>query len=65
MKKITFLLLVCITLSMSAQDSIWTLNNEEILAKVEEIHVETVSYKKFDNLSGPTYHIKKSEVSKI
>src|SRR5690606_32605187 len=26
---------------------------------------ETISYKKSDNLSGPTYHIEKSEVSKI
>lgn len=65
MKQITILLLSLFTLSLSAQDVIIHSNNEEIESKVEEIHIETISYKKFDNLSGPTYHIKKSEVTKI
>ena len=64
MRNITFLTLL-FTLSVSAQDVIITTNNEKISAKVEEIHIETISYKKFDNLSGPTYHLKKSDVSKI
>jgi len=49
--------------SISAQDIIFTLSNEKIEAKVEEI--ETISYKKFDNILGPTYHIKKSDILKI
>ncbi|MCX7548913.1 hypothetical protein OS188_13225 [Xanthomarina sp. F1114] len=65
MQKITFLLLFIFTCSVSAQDLIITTNDDEISAKVEEIHIETISYKKTDNLSGPSYHIKKSEVSKI
>lgn len=65
MKKITFLLSLFFTFSISAQDIIVTLEDEEISAKVKEIHIETISYKKFDNLTGPTYHIEKSEVSKI
>ncbi|PWK20716.1 hypothetical protein [Xanthomarina spongicola] len=65
MKKITILLLFLFTFSISAQDVIVTSNNEEISAKVEEIHIETISYKKFNNLSGPSYHIEKSEVAKI
>ncbi|HLV37841.1 hypothetical protein [Xanthomarina sp.] len=65
MKNITCLLLFFFTLFAAAQDVIITSNNEEISAKVEEIHIETISYKRFDNLSGPSYHIKKLEVSKI
>lgn len=65
MKIITSLLLCLFSLSIMAQDVIVTSNNEEIPAKVEEIHIETISYKKPDNLTGPSYHIKKSEVSKI
>src|SRR5690606_38046284 len=65
MKIIPLLLIFFFTFSMSAQDVILTSGNEEISAKVEEIHIETISYKKSDNLSGPTYHIEKSEVSKI
>lgn len=65
MKIITCLTLCLFSLSIMAQDVIVTSNNEEISAKVEEIHIETISYKKADNLTGPSYHIKKSEVSKI
>ena len=65
MKNISILLLFLFTLSVTAQDIIVTSNNEEISAKVKEIHIETISYKRFDNLTGPTYHIEKSEVSKI
>lgn len=65
MKNITILLLFLFNFSVFAQDVIVTKTNEEISGKVEEIHIETISYKKTDNLSGPSYHIKKSDVSKI
>lgn len=65
MKKITYLFVLLFTISASAQDLIITTNNEEISAKVEEIHLETIAYKKADNLSGPSYHIKKAQVLKI
>ncbi|MFL0353009.1 hypothetical protein [Xanthomarina sp. GH4-25] len=65
MKKITLLVFFVFSLSISAQDLIITSTNEEISAKVEEIHIETISYKKFNNLSGPTYHIEKTDVTKI
>ncbi|HLV13900.1 MAG TPA: hypothetical protein VKY41_01875 [Xanthomarina sp.] len=65
MQHFTFLLFFFFTLTLSAQDLIITTDNEEIASKVEEIHIETISYKKTDNLAGPTYYIKKSEVSKI
>jgi hypothetical protein len=65
MKNITILSFLLFTIFTTAQDVIVTSDNEEISAKVKEIHIETISYKKFDNLTGPTYHIQKSEVSKI
>ena len=65
MKIITSLLFCLFNISLMAQDVIVTSNNEEISAKVEEIHIDTISYKKSENLTGPSYHIKKSEVSKI
>lgn len=65
MKKITLLCLLVFTVSGSAQDIITRINHKVISAKVQEILIETISYKKFDNLSGPIYHIRKSEVSKI
>ncbi|WP_250433793.1 hypothetical protein [Hanstruepera flava] len=65
MKQLTTLILFLFNLSLYAQDIIVTSNNEEVSAKVEEIHIETISYKKPNNLTGPSYHIKKSEVSKI
>ncbi|GGG35541.1 hypothetical protein [Bizionia arctica] len=65
MKQITILFLLLFTLSINAQDVIIMSDDEEISAKVEEIHIETITYKRFDNLSGPTYHVKKSDVTKI
>lgn len=65
MKHLTTLFLFLISLSLFSQDVIVTSDNEEISAKVEEILIETISYKKSDNLTGPSYHIKKSDVSKI
>jgi len=61
----TIVIFMLFNLSVAAQDVIITTNNEEISAKIEEYHIETISYKKFENLSGPSYHIKKSHVSKI
>lgn len=65
MQKITCLLLFLLTISVSAQDFILTTNNEEISVKVEEINIETISYKKTENLNGPIYHIELSDVAKI
>ncbi|MGY0391046.1 hypothetical protein ACW5R3_00630 [Bizionia sp. KMM 8389] len=65
MKKIKTLLLLLFTISLNAQDVILTTSNEEISAKIEEVLIKTISYKKTSNLTGPLYHINKSEVSKI
>ncbi len=51
--------------SVEECDSIILKNGEEIKAKVTEIASDEIKYKKCDNLNGPTYTIKKSEVFMI
>lgn len=64
--KMSFILIFFLfDISIYAQDVIFTVNKEEIPSKIEEINIETISYKKFDNLNGPLYIIKKSDVQKI
>ncbi|MFA5781369.1 MAG: hypothetical protein WC868_03770 [Bacteroidales bacterium] len=46
-------------------DNIVLKNGEEIKAKVTEITTDEIKYKKCDNLTGPSYSIKKSEVFMI
>jgi uncharacterized protein (TIGR02145 family) len=48
-----------------AQDVIVLKNGDEIKAAVSLINTEAVTYKKFENLTGPDYSIKKSEVFMI
>ncbi len=43
-------------------DTIVLLNGNEIKAKVFESTIDLIKYKKFDNINGPIYIIKKSEV---
>ena len=62
-------MLVCILLlsvnRTNAQDIIHKKNGEVIEAKVISVSPSLVTFKKFDNLSGPEYSIEKSEVKKI
>lgn len=62
-----FFLFVFLFLSpfVFAQDYIHTLGSEEIKVKVLEVKTEVITYKKFNNLDGPTFEIPKSEVHKI
>jgi hypothetical protein len=48
-----------------AQDLIILKTGDEIKAKVAEIGIDNVKYKKYDNLSGPVYTLKKSEIFMI
>jgi hypothetical protein len=48
-----------------AQDIITLRNGEEIKAKVQEVGVTEVKYKKFDNLAGPAYTLPKTEIFMI
>lgn len=50
---------------VNAQDVITLKNGDEISAKVLEIGIDNVRYKKYSNLEGPTYTIKKSDIFRI
>lgn len=47
------------------QDIIIKLNGDEIQAKVLEVGLSVVKYKKFDNINGPTFEILKSDIFMI
>jgi hypothetical protein len=50
---------------VSAQDVILTTKNETIKAKVEEIGINEIKYRDFNNLDGPVIVIPKSDVKSI
>lgn len=58
-----FMLLVSST--VMGQDVILLKDGTEIKAKVTEIGVQDIKYKKFENLEGPVYVLKKSDVFMI
>ena len=67
MKK-TILILVAaffLGISVNAQDVITLKNGDEIQALVQEIGIDEVKYKRFDNPDGPNYILRKSEVFMI
>lgn len=61
---ISFILTISAWCSFS-QDKIIRKNGDTILAKVEAINANTISYKKFFNLNGPLYSLETSQVSQI
>ena len=65
MKQILFLALLFVCLSAKAQDVITTRKGTVIQAKVTEVTPSEVKYKRFDNLDGPNYTAKKSEIASI
>jgi len=64
---ITSFLIIVFAISTQAfsQDIIFLKNGDEIQASVSEIGTDAVKYKKFENLQGPDYTLKKSEVFMI
>jgi hypothetical protein len=60
-----FFLVILSSINLFAQDIIILKNGDEIKAKVTEIGVREIKYKKTDNLSGPDFLILKSEVFMI
>ncbi|MCL2246677.1 MAG: hypothetical protein FWC10_06150 [Lentimicrobiaceae bacterium] len=59
------ILIFALSVSACAQDIIVTTKAEKIEAKVIEIELQVVKYKKFNNLEGPTYSINKSDITTI
>ncbi len=49
-------------ISVSAQDIITTKDGTDIKAKILEVTINEVKYKKFNNLEGPTFTMLKSEI---
>lgn len=65
MRKILIAFFVIFALQSFSQDVIFLNNGDEIEAKVLEIHINTIDYKRFSNIDGPTYHLDKSEIFMI
>ncbi len=65
MKLYVALVAVLVSGSFIAQDIINLKNKTSIKAKVLNVGVKTISYKKHDNLSGPSYEIRSREVTNI
>ena len=65
--RVSFILAAVIgfVISANAQDVIITKEGKKINAKVTEINEGDIRYKNFDNLEGPSYSMKKSEISSI
>jgi hypothetical protein len=65
-KSIIFLVLLILYLvPLNAQDEITLKSGDILKAKILEIGTEEIVYKKFENLSGPSYKTKKDQVFMI
>ena len=64
-KLLVTITMLFISIFSFGQDKIVKRDFKEILCKVSEIGTTEIKYKKADNLDGPVYSIKKSEVLKI
>ena len=66
MRKIILLIVFTIIAFVShAQDLIILNKGNEIQAKVMEVNLSDIKYKRFDNLDGPSYTIQKDDVFMI
>ena len=59
------LILSLLAFNSNAQDKIYKRGGDIILARIQEIGVDEVKYKLFDEKDGPTYGIEKDRVVKI
>jgi hypothetical protein len=60
-----FILFVCSSNIIKAQDTLSTRYGENILVKVIEVGTSEVKYKKLDNLNGPDFSMLKSDLLMI
>ncbi len=60
-----FFLILFIYNECFSQDTIVKVNKDTIQAKILEVGISEIKYKRFDNLEGPIYVIAKSEISMI
>ena len=59
------IIIILLSFLVKAQDTIVQQNQKLIVAKISEINENNIVYKRFNNLSGPTYTITKSEVLEV
>jgi len=60
-----FILFICSSNIIKAQDTLSMRSGENILVKVIEVGTTEVKYKKLDNLNGPVFSILKSDLLMI
>jgi hypothetical protein len=65
MKSVLTITFLFFTICTYSQDIIKTVSGEVINAKVLEINKEDIKYKKYNNLTGPVYILRKQEISTI
>jgi len=65
MKNILIAAFLLMSICTYSQDKIRTVSGEIIMVRVLEINKEEVKYKKYSNLNGPIYIIRKQEISEI
>lgn len=65
MRSVIFALVSMFAITLQAQDIVTYKTGETMKAKVIEIGEKTISYKRLDNLNGPSYTIDKSKVASI
>lgn len=59
------IMLLIVTITTKAQDSIYFKNKTIVIAKVREVGTSEIKYQMFENLSGPNYLVAKSDVQFI
>lgn len=68
MKKIVFISMLMVSFTLQelvAQDIIIKKSGEELKARVLEVGIDGVTYKRYDNPNGPSYVIPKADISLI
>jgi len=64
-KLLSLIIIIIINCSIKAQDIMITKDGQKIEAKIEEVGIETIKYKKYNNQSGAAYLILKSDIASI
>lgn len=65
MKKLIFLLTMCVVFNLSAQDIIVKRNGDELKCRILEVSKNEVKYKRWANQDGPAFSEKKSDIFMI
>lgn len=65
MKNLFFLLLLMAPATLLAQDVIYKTDGTRVEAKVQEVGIDEIKYKMFNNPDGPVYVIEKDDVTMI